>query len=165
MRTYIKDINDSLEKDLFAKPDYNGESVYFLDKELTKPYTGILIETYDNYTIWWSEYINEVQNGIEKVFNDDGQLEQISECKNNMHVGISKEYDESNKLIFVAIKWNNGYVKKIYLDENKNIIKKEEDESWIRNFPIPDNFLQLIKLSDQELINYEFKIDNPNLSL
>ncbi|WP_407402737.1 hypothetical protein [Chryseobacterium sp.] len=110
----IKDINISLEKDLFSKPDHNGESIYFLDKELQELYTGILIETSGDIMIWWSEYIDGVQNGVEKVFNNEGQLEQISKCKYNMHVGISKEYNEFNNLIFVGIKWNNGYVKELY---------------------------------------------------
>lgn len=159
----IKDINISLEKDLFTKPDHNGESIYFFDKELQELYTGILIENSGNTMIWWSEYIDGVQNGVEKVFNEEGQLEQISECKNNMHVGISKEYDEFNNLIFVGIKWNNGYVKGLHLDTDKKIIKKEEDESWINNFPISDDFNKLLKLTDQELVNYEFKTNNPNL--
>lgn len=153
----IKNIEEYGQGTLFSKPDYNGESIYYLNEQLEQSYTGILIETVaHDITIWWSEYIDGFQNGIEKIFNGDGQLEQISECKYNMHVGISKEYDEQGNLILVAIKWNNGYIKSMDVDINKKIINKEEYERWLNNYPIPDDFKKLLNLTDQELIDYEF---------
>ena len=73
-----------------------------------------------------------------------------------MHVGISKEYDEQGNLILVPIKWNNGYIKSMDVDINKKIINKEENERWLNNYPIPDDFKKLLNLTDQELIDYEF---------
>lgn len=154
----IRNIDEFYKKTLFSKPDSNGESIYYIDEQLKKPYTGILIETKAHKTvIWWSEYIDGFQNGVEKNYDFDGILEQVSECKYNMHVGVSKEYDKLGHLTSVAIKWNNGYIRTIYLDSNKQIINKEDDQNWINNFPIPDDFKKLLNLTDEELIIYDFK--------
>lgn len=154
----VKNIDGFFKKTLFLKPDTNGESIYYIDKQLKEPYTGILIETKANDTIiWWSEYIDGVQNGVEKNYDFDGILEQVSECKYNMHVGVSKEYDKLGNLTYVAIKWNNGPIRAIFFDSNMQIINKEEDERWLRNFPIPDDLRRLLELTDEELINYKFQ--------
>lgn len=148
----MKEINE-----LYTAADHNGESIYYTDKYLKNPYTGILVETSANGTIiWWSELVDGSQNGIEKNFDSEGRLQQISECKKNMHSGISKEYDESESLFYVSIKWNNGTLKSLKLDSNLRITNIEENKPLINNPILPLSLKELLRLSDNELINYEF---------
>ena len=43
---------------------------------------------------WEFEVVDGKQNGIEKVYYSNGNLEQISEYKSNLQFGVSKEYDD-----------------------------------------------------------------------
>jgi len=83
-------------------------------------------------------------------------LEQISEYKNNLKFGLSKEYDEDGNLTSVAVVWNNGYLKTIYIVNNK-IAEIEIDEKRISNLSLPDRIKYLLLLNNEDLICYKFE--------
>lgn len=82
-------------EELYTKGNsHTGETIYYLDKELVQPYKGIVIDEDQTNINWKFEVVDGKQNGIEKVYYSNGNLEQISEYKSNLQFGVSKEYDD-----------------------------------------------------------------------
>ena len=143
-------------EELYIKGDsHTGENIYYIDKECTQPYTGWVIEIFQGKLSWEFQTKNGEQNGLEKVYNEDGSLQQIDEYQNNFQYGISKEYNEKGELTSVAIVWNNGYLKTIYI--NGNEINKIDIDNRVENQNLPEKISYLFTLSNEELINYKFE--------
>ncbi|WP_295841668.1 hypothetical protein [uncultured Apibacter sp.] len=144
-------------KELYTKGDIDtSETIYYLDKDLIYSYSGLVIDEDQGVVNWEFKVVDGKQNGIEKVFNSNGNLEQISEYKNNLQFGLSKEYDEDGNLTSVAVVWNNGYLKTIYIVNNK-IAEIEIDEKRISNLSLPDRIKYLLLLNNEDLICYKFE--------
>lgn len=144
-------------KELYTKGDIDtSETIYYLDKDLIYSYSGLVIDEDQGVVNWEFKVVDGKQNGIEKVFYSNGNLEQISEYKNNLQFGLSKEYDEDGNLTSVAVVWNNGYLKTIYIVNNK-IAEIEIDEKRISNLSLPDRIKYLLLLNNEDLICYKFE--------
>ncbi len=144
-------------KELYTKGDIDtSETIYYLDKYLIYSYSGLVIDEDQGVVNWEFKVVDGKQNGIEKVFYSNGNLEQISEYKNNLQFGLSKEYDEDGNLTSVAVVWNNGYLKTIYIVNNK-IAEIEIDEKRISNLSLPDRIKYLLLLNNEDLICYKFE--------
>ncbi|WP_295811868.1 hypothetical protein [uncultured Apibacter sp.] len=144
-------------KELYTKGDIDtSETIYYLDKYLIYSYSGLVIDEDQGVVNWEFKVVDGKQNGMEKVFYSNGNLEQISEYKNNLQFGLSKEYDEDGNLTSVAVVWNNGYLKTIYIVNNK-IAEIEIDEKRISNLSLPDRIKYLLLLNNEDLICYKFE--------
>jgi hypothetical protein len=142
--------------DLYSKGDVqSGDTKYFTDKELSIPFTGIVSDASNGHTNSIFELKEGLKDGIEKVFHEDSDLlEQVSEYKKNLQFGVSKEYDEQGELVHVSVVWNNKYLKTLTLSE-QNVIERDEDYDLSQE-NYPERIVQLLKLTDHELIDYSF---------
>lgn len=155
----LEDTDDSL----FFKDDINGYAMYYLDKELTKAYSGEIYSIFKGKIESEAQYINGSKNGLEYIYYSNGDLEQINECRGNVIFGVSKEYDENGNIKTASIVYNNNHLKVIEVDrilDEYNIIDYREKR---HESGLPSYMEYLLNLSNDELVNYEFKTDNPNL--
>ncbi|MBB1148817.1 MULTISPECIES: hypothetical protein [unclassified Myroides] len=169
---------EDTDRCLYVEDDVNGESVYYLDPALTLPYTGVIYTTYRGKIESEAVYFQGLKNGLEYVYNEEGEIIQIDECRGNVQFGISKEF-ENNRLSSISINYNNSWVKVLYVGENCEIIDTQKyyydvtkgDEvpqgnASLTRMPyecLPSYIRLLLELSDQELVDYEFKDENPYL--
>lgn len=149
-------------EELYTKGDsLTGESLYYLDSNFSQPYNGWAIEMFKGEINWEFEIKNGKQNGIEKVY-ENGHLIQVDEYKDNLQYGVSKEYDKNGNLTSVSVVWNNDHIKTIYLKNNQI-----DEVILYREFNIqktlPEYINKLCQLSEEELINYKFDSNNPHL--
>lgn len=170
----LEDIDDSL----YSENDVNGVVSYYLDPALTQPYTGIIYTKFGGKIESEAAYIDGLMNGLEYVYNEEEELIQLTECRGNVHFGVSKEF-ENEKLSVVCINYNGSLVKVVYLGENQEIVSTEKyyydvtkgDEvpqgysalTRISYEELPQYIQLLLELSDQELVDYEFQEENPYL--
>lgn len=155
----LEDIDDLL----YYKDDINGYAMYFIDKELTKGYSGEIYSIFKGRIESEAQYINGSKNGLEYIYNSNGDLEQINECRGNVLFGVSKEYDEKGNIKTASVVYNNNHLKVIELNRilnEYNIIDYREKR---HENGLPSYIEYLLGLSNEELINYEFKTDNSNL--
>ncbi len=118
-------------------------------------FTGQVYDTFDDQVSWIFEVRDGLQNGIEKTYHEGTDiLEQITEYKDNMQFGVSKEFDEEGDLRSVSVVWNNGYLKTIFLDTTN--IDKIDTSYDLNKIKYPEAILQLLKLSNDDLIKYDF---------
>ena len=76
-------------KELYTKGDIDtSETIYYLDKYLIYSYSGLVIDEDQGVVNWEFKVVDGKQNGIEKVFYSNVNLEQISEYKNNLQFGF-----------------------------------------------------------------------------
>lgn len=153
---------EDTDESLYMKNDFNGNAVYFLDKELTKPFIGEVYVVFKDKIESEAQYINGSKNGVEYIYNSNQEIEQINQCRGNVIFGVSKEF-ENRKLKTVSIVYNNNFIKIIEINSNQKdyITLKVCDNKYGNKLPI--YLKNLLKLNDEELINYEFSLDNPNL--
>lgn len=71
------------------------------------PFTGLLLEYYDNTFYREIEYINGYQDGIERVFYENGNIKHEFHSKNNKLHGICKDWDEQGNLLSTT-EWKDG---------------------------------------------------------
>ncbi|MBB1150054.1 MULTISPECIES: hypothetical protein [unclassified Myroides] len=170
----LEDIDDSF----YVENDVNGIVTYYLDPELTKPYTGVIYNKWQGKIESEAEFIDGLKNGLEHVYNEEEELILISECRGNIEFGISKEF-EKGYLTSVSINYNGRLVKYLEIGHNYEIInvqkfyydvtkgdKIPEGDKIITNMSyerLPKYIRMLLELSDKELVEYEFKRDNPYL--
>lgn len=153
---------EDIDSNLYTKNDSNGNAIYFLDKEFKKPFTGEIYVMFKHKIESEAEYKNGYKNGLEYIYYANENLQQINEYKGNVLFGISKEYDENENLISVSIVWNNSYIKVIEIRENQ--IDKVTFYEEARNIKILPEYIKiLLQLSEEELINYEFRPNSPYL--
>lgn len=155
---------EKLFKELYLKDDsISGEYDYYLDDLFTKPYQGIVIDKVNDILMWKFDVRKGKRTGLEYVYNTDGKLEQINECRNNLMFGVSKEYNEIGKIKTTSIVYNNSYLKIIEVNEKQSVVLENYDNRYEEKLP---SYLQkLLLLSNEELVDYEFRNDNPNLIL
>ena len=113
------------EMDLYFKYDINGNNIFYVDEECTKPYTGH-VEDYDQGFIWReSDVVNGYYDGVckEYYFKSD-KLEMISEMKYNLQTGLSIEFYESGRVRSVSTLIYDGEIDSISYDENGEITEK-----------------------------------------
>ncbi|MTG99211.1 MULTISPECIES: hypothetical protein [Myroides] len=170
----LEDIDDSF----YVENDVNGIVTYYLDPELTKPYTGVIYNKWQGKIESEAEFIDGLKNGLEHIYNEDGEPIQINECRGNVMFGITKEF-QKGYLTSVSIVYNNSYIKSLDVNRNKEIIdiqknyydvtkgdKIPEGDKILTNMSyerLPKYIRMLLELSDKELVEYEFKRDNPYL--
>ncbi|MBT2621200.1 MULTISPECIES: hypothetical protein [Chryseobacterium] len=154
----FEDIDDRL----YTKNDINGYAIYFLDEEFKKPFTGEIYVRFNDDIESEAEYKNGYKNGIEHLYNSNGDIEQTNENRGNVMFGISKEYDENGNIAVVSIVYNNDYLKSVEMSNGAI----QETSSYNNKFgeSLPEYIKGLLKLSNEELFNYEFKINNPYLN-
>ncbi|MET4083687.1 hypothetical protein ABIB40_003659 [Pedobacter sp. UYP30] len=139
---------------LFSKGDIsNGETIYFVDKQMNNPFNGIAYEEYADLINSVFDVKNGKKDGIEKLFHENSKvLQQITEYRKNLQFGVSKEYDEHGKENSVSIIWNNEYLKILTLS-NGSIVDRE-DNFDLRSIEYPSYILELLNLDDKALIVY-----------
>lgn len=143
-------------EELYTKGDsHTGESIYCIDKECTQPYTGWVIEIFQGKLSWEFQTIDGKQNGLEKIY-EDGRLIQVDEYKDNLQFGVSKEYDKDGNVTSVSIVLNNLYIKTIELKGNQ-IINIDTDKKYENVSEVYRHIHKLVNLSNEDLINYQFK--------
>ncbi|MBK1895146.1 hypothetical protein [Chryseobacterium paridis] len=147
---------------LYTKNDINGEAIYFLDKEFTQPFTGEIFIKYKDEVESEAEYKNGYKNGIEYIYTSEGILEQTNENKGNLIFGISKEYDEEGQVVISSIVYNNDYLKSVEIVDG--VIRETTAYNNKYGEALPEYIKMLLSLSDEEVFNYEFKINNPYLN-
>lgn len=154
MNDVILKLEDTDER-LYGKNDINGIWVYYLDQICEKPFNGVVYGTCQSRLDYEAEIKNGYKNGIEVNYHANGSVEQVSECKNNMLYGVSKEFDEKSSLVSVSVVFNNAYLKVVELDGQKQYeIKKYREELYDS---LPVEIKKLLDFSAEELITYKFK--------
>lgn len=159
-------ININMEKkinDLYLKDDpSSGESDYYIDKDLTIPYSGIVIDEINGIIVWKFDVKNGKRTGLEYLYSSDGKIEQINECRGNVMLGVSKEFDEEGNVKSSSVVYNNYHIRVI--KKNNELIS--EIISYDGSLgELPEYLHKLLKLSDKELIEYKFRTDNPYLNI
>ena len=144
------------DSSLFSTNDSNGEFVYFLDEKNCKPFNGIIYGLFQSKYDYEAEIKDGYKDGIELIYNSDGNLEQISECRHNMLYGVSKEYREDSSLATVSVVLNNNHLKVIEVDSERNIVNVVHYQSELHK-NIPEDISYLLDLPIEELIAYQFK--------
>ncbi|ASK32141.1 hypothetical protein CEY12_19450 [Chryseobacterium sp. T16E-39] len=76
--------------------------------------------------------------------------------------GISKEYDENGNIMIASIVFNNEYLKSVEVLDG--IIQETASYKDKYGESLPEYIKKLLKMSDEEVFNYEFKINNPYLN-
>ncbi len=146
MELHIKDIEIKNHKNdgSWGTFFYNGEK-----------FTGRVYDTYDDKISWVFDVKDGLQNGIDKVYYEGTNiLEQISEYRDNMQFGISKEFNEEGKLQSVSVVWNNKYLKTIFLENSKVI--NQQDNFNTNKIKYPKEILRLLNMPNKNLIEYNF---------
>lgn len=152
---------EKLFEELYLKDDpISGEFDYYLDDLFTKPYQGIVIDKVNDILMWKFDVRKGKRTGLEYVYNTDGKLEQINECRNNLMFGVSKEYDNNGDVKTASIVYNNSYLKIIEVNEKQSVVLENYDNRY--EDKLPEYLRKLLLLSNQELVNYEFKTNNSN---
>ena len=137
-------------EELYSKGDHiSGESDSYIDKNLTIPYDGTVINKDGDIIIWKFEVRNGKRTGLEYIYYSNGKIEQINECRGNLTFGVSKEFDQNGNLRSVSIVWNNGYLRTIHINNNK-IEKIDNYKPTINR--LPEKISYLFTLSNEELI-------------
>ncbi|AQX04351.1 hypothetical protein BAX97_00255 [Elizabethkingia meningoseptica] len=72
-----------------------------------KPFTGIMMEYYNNELYRELGYVNGYQEGVERVFYDNGKIKHEFHLKDNKFHGECKDWDEKGNLISTDY-WKNG---------------------------------------------------------
>ena len=88
----------------FIDIDGGGTPIYHYQG---KPFTGMLLEYYDNILYREIEYLKGYEEGVERVYYDNGKIKYEFHSKNNKPHGISKNWDEEGNLISTT-EWKEG---------------------------------------------------------
>ncbi|OBS13475.1 hypothetical protein ATE49_12490 [Elizabethkingia miricola] len=88
----------------FIDIDGGGTPIYHYQG---KPFTGMLLEYYDNILYREIEYINGYEDGVERVFYENGKVKNEFQSKDNKLNGICKDWDEEGNLISTT-EWKDG---------------------------------------------------------
>jgi len=92
------------EEDLeFIDIDGGGIPIYHYQG---KPFTGLMMEYYGKELFRELGYVNGYQEGIERVFYDNGKIKHEFYLKNNKLHGECKQWDEEGNLISTSY-WEN----------------------------------------------------------
>lgn len=126
-------------------------------------FDGIVYDTIGDKPYWIFSVKDGLQNGTEYTFYEKTDIiEQICEYRDNHQFGISKEFDEQGELQSVSIIYDNSYLKTIEIDDTKVDATLAYDGRY--GDRLPSYLVSLLKLSTEDLINYEFIDDNPFLT-
>lgn len=88
----------------FINVDGGGMPIYHYQG---KPFTGILLEYYDNILYRELEFVNGYEEGFERKYYENGRIASECYCKDNQPYGIGRAWDENGNLI-VSTEWENG---------------------------------------------------------
>ncbi|MDM1409110.1 hypothetical protein [Myroides sp. DF42-4-2] len=151
---------EDIDHSLYVEDDVNGIVTYYLDPELTKPYTGVIYNKWRGKIESEAEFIDGLKNGLEYIYNEDEEVIQINECRGNVIFGVVKEY-EKESLKSVSIVYNNSFLKILNVNlEDFNVLRHYDNQYGNE---LPHYLKSLLQLSNKQLIEYEFKKDNPYL--
>lgn len=88
----------------FINIDGGGIPIYHYQG---KPFTGIVMEYYEDELARELGYVNGFQEGIERAYYDNGKIEYEYHLKDNKLHGICKDWDEKGNLISTT-EWKEG---------------------------------------------------------
>ena len=88
----------------FTGIDGGGIPIYHYQE---KPFTGILLEYYDEILYREIEYKNGYEEGVENVYYENGKIQYEFNSKNNKLHGICKDWDENGNLLSTS-EWKDG---------------------------------------------------------
>ncbi|MBB1150797.1 hypothetical protein H4K35_11850 [Myroides sp. NP-2] len=151
---------ENIDEILYTEDDLNGYPIYYLDLELTKLFTGIIYSKFKGKIENEAEYIEGLKNGLEYIYNEDEEVIQINECRGNVIFGVVKEY-EKESLKSVSIVYNNSFLKILNVNLDDFNVLRHYDNQYGNE--LPHYLKSLLQLSNKQLIEYEFKKDNPYL--
>ncbi|HAO08151.1 MULTISPECIES: hypothetical protein [Chryseobacterium] len=155
----LEDIDDRF----YTKNDINGNAVYFLDKEFKEPFTGEIFVTFNGVLESEAQYKNGYKNGIENIYNSNGILEQTNENRGNVIFGVSKEFNEEGDVVISSIVYNNDYIRSVENSDGEVVETQSYTGKYGEN--LPEYLQNLLRLSKEDLFNYEFKSENPYLNI
>ena len=128
-----------------------------------KKYDGVVYDIIDDKIYWIFEVKDGLQNGLEITYYEGTDvIHQKVEYKDNFQYGLSKEYNEQGELQFISIVYDNDYLEITQIEDGKFKKLETYDKKRHEN-GLPSYIEYLLSLSNEELVNYEFKADNPNL--
>jgi hypothetical protein len=114
------------EIELYTTDDFNGNPIYYIDEDCTKPYTGHLEEYDRGFICREGNIVNGYYDGVCKEYYDySDKLEMISHMKYSLQTGLSIEFYESGKVRAVALVIQNYDIDYICYDENGEITEKK----------------------------------------
>ncbi|MDO4880634.1 MAG: hypothetical protein Q3983_05080 [Capnocytophaga sp.] len=142
---------------LFVENDINGECIYYTDEACQTPFNGIVYGMCGKplRLDYECEIVGGVKDGMELTYNEEGGIEQASECRHNLLYGVSKEYDEEGNLLTASVVFNNSHLKVVTPTESGQYEVTKYTPESTKN--LPADILALLILSEEELVNYEFK--------
>lgn len=104
--------------ELYELHDRNDESIYFLDKACTMPYTGHIEEYFKGQLSMESDVVEGYRDGICKEYYDDTHtIELIGGIKYNMANGFHIEFYESGRIRSISLVVNNCFFDSYDYDE------------------------------------------------
>ena len=114
------------EIELYTIDDFNGNPIYYIDEDCTKPYTGHLEEYDRGFICREGNIVNGYYDGVCKEYYDySDKLEIISQMKYSLQTGLSIEFYESGKVRAVALVIQNYDIDYICYDEDGEITEKK----------------------------------------
>lgn len=123
------------EIELYTIDDFNGNPIYYIDEDCTKPYTGHLEEYDRGFICREGNIVNGYYDGVCKEYYDySDKLEIISQMKYSLQTGLSMELYESGKVRAVALVIQNYDIDYIIYNEDGTIGAKE---FWTNERKIP----------------------------
>ena len=144
-----------IDERLFVKNDLNGECIYYTDENCQTPFNGIVYGMcgHPPRLDYECEIKNGVKSGIELIYNEEGGIEQASQCRHNLMYGVSKEYDQEGNLLTASVVYNNSHLKIVSpTPEGSYNIDKYAPQSTQN---LPHDICTLLALPEQELAEYE----------
>ena len=144
-----------IDERLFVENDLNGECIYYTDEDCQTPFNGIVYGMCGHPTRldYECEIKNGVKSGIELIYNEEGGIEQASQCRHNLMYGVSKEYDQEGNLLTASVVYNNSHLKVVSATtEGTYKIEKYAPQSTQN---LPHDICTLLALPEQELAEYE----------
>lgn len=121
--------------ELFTDTDINtGEDIFYLDSNLEKPYTGIVVDYFRGLLSWEFEVQDGFRTGMERKYYDTGELMEENKTNHNTIDGVAKEFYKNGSIKSISIVIRNVFIDTIFYDESGNIIRKnyisEKDSSY-----------------------------------
>lgn len=156
-------------ENLYEGEEVNGETSFYIDENCTMPYTGHIEYYFKDKLSWECDIVDGLQNGIEKEYYDNtGELERVSEVKDNMGYGLSIEYYKSGKIRSISLVFHTVNFDSYSYDENgileKVYVMNEDNSFGINYFAIKDKILELREKYNLDKLNKEV-LNNKNIIL
>jgi len=122
------------ENNLFYKDDLNGNPMFYLDQECTKPYTGHTEDYFKEHLSREGDVVNGYYEGIYKGYYDySGKLEIVSQMEHNLTNGLSIEFFENGQVRSISLVFHNWYFDSVDYNENGEVEEENlnsDEKRW-----------------------------------